>query len=111
MTASAIVIANGAAGFTGTTRAVLQCTMDGTAKTVTFTLPKTFILKSFVPVATKADGSAFMVLAGLSVSTGTYTLTFTAGDAPAAGLWEVYLIGELGRRDVSAENPNYAGSP
>lgn len=108
MASTATVIANGAAGFTGYTRAVVACQMEAAATTVTFTLPKTFILKGFIPAVMKVDGSASTTVA-LSYSTGTYTATFAA--APGAGLVEIILIGELGRRDVPAENPNYAGSP
>ena len=109
MTSTATVIANGAAGFTGYTRAVVACQMDAAdATTVTFTLPKTFILKGFIPAVMKVDGSASTTVS-LTQSTGTYTATFAA--APGIGLTEIILIGELGRRDVPAENPNYAGNP
>ena len=103
MASTATVIANGAAGFTGYTRAVVACKMEAAATTVTFTLPKTFIMKGFIPAVITPSGGSVTV--ALSYSTGTYTATF--GSAPGAGVTEIILIGELGRRDVPSENPNY----
>ena len=111
------VSANGAAGLTGYTRAIVTCVMDGTATGATFTIPNTFIFKAFVPstVGLK-DGKPYAVT--MTESSGTYTATI-GGSAPSADTYEIILIGELGRRDFAprtsvnytSENPNYAGNP
>ena len=99
----------GSAGFTGYTRLVVEAVMDGSATGATFTIPKTFIFRGFIP-STVGESTGTPYKVALSVSTGTYTATI--GDAaPSADKYQIILIGELGRRDVSAENPNYAGNP
>lgn len=101
MASTAVVIADGAVGLTGYTRAIVRCNMEAAATTVTFTLPLTFIVKGFIPGVMKQDGGSTTV--ALSYSTGTYTATFAA--APGAGVTEIILFGELGRRDMPNENP------
>ena len=111
----------GSAGFTGYTRLVIECPMDGTATGATFTIPKTFIFRGFIPTTVgESTGTPYTVT--LSVSTGTYTATI-GGSAPTADKYQIILIGELGRRDSASrsypeggsytpgENPNYAGNP
>ena len=99
----------GSAGFTGYTRLVIECPMDGTATGATFTIPKTFIFRGFIPTTVgESTGTPYAVT--LAVSTGTYTATI-GQSAPTADKYQIILIGELGRRDVSAENPNYVGNP
>ena len=115
MTATSAVIVNGAVGFTGLTRAVVECKMDGSASTVTFKLPDTFIVKGVIPAVILPSGASATV--ALTISEGTYTATF--GTTPGAGVVEIYLFGILGRRDDGprstsnpyAENPNTAGRP
>ena len=99
------VIANGAAGFTGMTRAIVINGGDSTS--CIFTLPPTFIMKGYIPAVMKADGSAAVNITACSVSGSQVTMTLSAAAQGA----EIILIGELGRRDVPAENPNYAGNP
>lgn len=116
-TVTGVLEANGAVGFTGYTRAVVKCKMDGTATGATFTLPKTFIMKGFIPgTVGESTGTPYAVT--LSVSEGTYTATI-GGSAPSADTYEIILFGILGRRDDGlrstsnpyAENPNMAGRP
>ena len=95
------VIVSGAVGFTGMTRAIVVNGGDSTS--CIFTIPKTFIMKGYIPVVMKADGSGAVNITACSISTNQVTMTLSAAAQGA----EIILIGELGRRDVPAENPNY----
>lgn len=108
------VIANGAVGMTGLTRATAVLGTAGTS--AIFTLPNTFILKGYIPAVIKADGSAGVAISALSVSTGQVTVTL-ASSCPVGT--EIILFGILGRRDQGPrtaanymnENPNTEGRP
>lgn len=95
------VIMNGAVGLTGMTRAIVVNGGDSTS--CIFTLPNTFIMKGYIPAVMKADGSAAVNITACSVSGSQVTMTLSAAAQGA----EIILIGELGRRDVPSENPNY----
>lgn len=110
------VIANGAVGMTGLTRAVAVLGSTATSTSVIFTLPNTFILKGYLPTVIKADGSGAVNITAMSISNGQCTATLSAAAGVGA---EIYLFGILGRRDDGlrstsnpyAENPNMAGRP
>ena len=108
------VLVNGAVGLTGMTRAIVI--NGGESTSCIFTLPPTFIMKSYLPAVLKADGSAFVNITACSIDeNGQVTMTLSA----AAKNAEIILLGELGRRDYpgrsasvpNSENPNYAGNP
>lgn len=101
-TVTGVVVANGAVGFTGLTRATVVVKTAGTS--IVFEVPKTFILKGFIPAVMKADGSAAVLITALTYSSADDQYTATAASALDVGA-EIILIGELGRRDVPAENP------
>lgn len=111
MAASAITIANGAAGLTGLTRAEIIATLEANTSSVDVTIPNTFIPLGILNgvVAKPADGSAVSATLWYDTTNTKWVLKFSA--APGAGKYRIIVIGELGRRDVSAENPNYAGNP
>ena len=114
---NASVIANGAVGMTGLTRATVIISADAASATdIYFSLPKTFILKGFLPGIIKADESGSVTTTIAYVSGDQYKATLSA--AAGAGA-EIYLFGILGRRDQGprstsnpySENPNTAGRP
>lgn len=108
------VVANGAVGMTGFTRATAVVGTSGTS--VIFTLPNTFILKGYLPTVIKADGSGAVNISAMSISDGQCTATLSAAAGVGA---EIILFGILGRRDQGPrtvanymnENPNTEGRP
>lgn len=117
-TVTGTLVANGAVGMTGYTRAVVVCKMDGTATGATFTVPNTFIMKGFIS-GTVGENLGKPYAVTLAESSGTYTATIGSGAAPSADTYEIVLFGILGRRDQGPrtavnymnENPNTEGRP
>lgn len=99
----------GSAGLTGLTRVTVVVT-NASATSIVFELPKTFIPRAVIPGVMKADGSAMTLVTALSYSSENDQYTATVAAAPGIG-GQIILIGELGRRDIPAENPNPAGMP
>ena len=118
MTASATVIANGAVGLTGLTRAEIVATLEAATTSVDVVFPNTFIPIGIVNTIAKAsDGTPITPAIWYDSTNSKWVLKLSA--AAGAGTYKFIVIGELGRRDFAprtaanytSENPNYAGNP